>query len=366
MQPIAFNNLSRQSAQMRELALAAMRRVVERGWFIHGPELDAFEKAFAAYCDVPHAIGVANGTDAIELALRALGVAPSDEVIVAANASMYAVTALLAIGATPVFADVDDEHLVLDSRAAENAVSDKTRAIVATHLYGRMADMTALRALADAKSIALVEDCAQAHGARQHGRFAGAWGDAASFSFYPTKNLGGFGDGGMVTCRAANTAEKLRRLRQYGWDRKYHVVDGPARNSRLDEVQAAVLLAKLPQLDESNARRRAIAHRYASIVHPSLRHPDTRGEDYVAHLYVLRTDARDSLREHLDSRGIANEIHYPILDTDQPVLQGQRGLTPHLPNSERATRQILSLPCYPDMTDDEVERVCAALAEWSL
>jgi len=364
MQPIAFNDLSRQSERMRELTLAAMQRVVDRGWFIHGPELEAFEKAFAGYCGVAHAVGVANGTDAIELALRALNVAPDDEVIIAANASMYAVTALRAIGAVPVFADVDDNHLVLDVRSVEKAITKKTRAVVATHLYGRMADMPAFRALADANRIALVEDCAQAHGARQQRRCAGAWGDAASFSFYPTKNLGAFGDGGLVTCIRPETAEKLRRLRQYGWDRKYHVVDGPARNSRLDEVQAAVLLAKLPHLDAANARRRDIARRYAATAHPSLRHPDVSGDGYVAHLYVVRTDARDSLRAHLNAHGVANDIHYPILDTDQPVLSWRDRARPSLPNSERATGQILSLPCYPEMRDEEVERVCAALATW--
>jgi dTDP-4-amino-4,6-dideoxygalactose transaminase len=364
MQSIAFNDLSRQSEHLRELTLAAMRRVVDRGWFIHGPELEAFEKGFADYCGVPHAVGVANGTDAIELALRALNVTPDDEVIVAANASMYAVTALRAIGATPVFADIDDVHLVLDAASAEKAITKKTRAVVATHLYGRMADMPAFRALADAHGIALIEDCAQAHGARQQGRTAGAWGDAASFSFYPTKNLGAFGDGGLVTCSKPAIAARLRRLRQYGWDRKYHVVDGPARNSRLDEIQAAVLLAKLPLLDAANARRRHIAQCYAATLNPSLRHPDVAGDDYVAHLYVVRTDARDSLRAHCDAHGVANDIHYPILDTDQPIMQSSARAKPSLPNSERATRQILSLPCYPEMRDEEVERVCAVLLAW--
>ncbi len=337
--------------------------MIDRGWFVLGPEIEAFEKEFAAYCGVQHAVGVANGTDAIELALRALDVAAGCEVVLAANAGMYSTTALRAIGATPVFADVDDEHLVLTSESIDGVLTPRTRAIIVTHLYGRMADMQPLRALADRAGIPLIEDCAQAHGARQRGRCAGAWGDAATFSFYPTKNLGALGDAGMVVCADSELAQRVRRLRQYGWERKYVVTSGPARNSRLDEIQAAVLLAKLPLLNGWNAARRSIAQRFAQVAHPALRHPDVRGEDYVAHLYVVRTGQRDSLRQHLASRGIASDIHYPLLDSDQPAL---RGSIPEvsLPVSARATATVLSLPCYPELEETEVQSVCRALAEW--
>jgi len=364
MDKIALNDLRRHATAHRELLDEAISRVLARGWFILGPELEAFESEFAAYCGAQHAVGVANGTDAIELTLRAFNVGAGCEVVLAANAGMYSATALSAIGALPVFADVADDHMVLTAESVENVLTSRTRAIIVTHLYGRMADMQPLRTLADKTGIALIEDCAQAHGARHKGRRAGAWGDAASFSFYPTKNLGALGDAGMVTCAGAELAQRVRRLRQYGWERKYVAVDGPARNSRLDEMQAAVLRSKLPLLDGWNARRRNIASRYAKVVHPALRHPDVSGEDYVAHLYVVRSPDRDSLRDHLATRGIASEVHYPLLDSQQPVLRGVVAPT-SLPVSQKATDTILSLPCYPELEEFEVESVCRALAEWA-
>ncbi len=363
MPTIELNDLSR-ATEERGAVTAAILRVIERGWYVHGPELAQFEHEFAAFCGAQFAVGVANGTDAIELGLRALGISVGDEVIVAANAGMYATTALHSIGAIPVFADVGDSDLLLDADAAEAALSSLTKAIVVTHLYGRMANMTKFRQLADRNNLALFEDCAQSHGARQDGRPAGSWGDAASFSFYPTKNLGALGDGGLVTTSHAGVADHVRRLRQYGWEKKYVAIEGPARNSRLDELQAAVLREKLPFLERWNARRRNIARRYAATSHPQIRHPDVRGDDYVAHLYVLRTDARDALRDHLRQRGIATDVHYPLLDTQQPILQSGRYAQVSLPVSERSTSEILSLPCYPQLTDAEVTSVCGALASW--
>lgn len=364
MLPIALNDLARHAAGQRDELIAAVTRVIDRGWFVLGPELEAFEREFADYCGSTHAIGVANGTEAIELALRGLGIGAGDEVVVAANAGMYAVTALRAIDAVPVFADVDDRHLAIDPTAVEAAITSRTCAIVATHLYGRMADVVRLREIADRRGIALIEDCAQAHGARRDGRRAGSWGDAASFSFYPTKNLGALGDAGLVTCRDAGLAKRVRRLRQYGWDGKYVVVDGPARNSRLDEIQAAVLRTLLPSVDAWNARRREIAAEYATVAHPALRHPDIEGEDYVAHLYVVRSADREALKRHLALFGIASDVHYPLLDTQQPALKGIVAATV-LPISEKATREVLSLPMYPELADAEVRRVCEALAAWT-
>ena len=363
MSEILLNDLKRMATAHHESILQAMTRVVDRGWFILGPELEAFEAEFAKYCGVAHAVGVANGTDAIELALRALGVSPGDEVILAANAGLYSTTALRAIGARPVYADVESRHLNLDPTAADAAITPRTKAVIATHLYGRMCDVGALRDLCNLRGIALLEDCAQAHGAQRNGVAAGAWGDAAAFSFYPTKNLGALGDAGLVTCGDADTAAYLRRLRQYGWKSKYVAADGPARNSRLDEIQAAVLREFLPMLDARNRRRREIAAAYASVRHAALAHPDVAGVDYVAHLYVVRTPHREALREHLKGRGIATDVHYPVLDPDQPALSGYvtRG---ELPVSTRAAAEVVSLPCFPEMRDDEVRRVCAALSEW--
>lgn len=361
---LTTNDLSRLVRNERTRIMTAINRVIDRGWFILGPELEAFEVEFAYYCGVSHAVGVANGTDAIELGLRAMGVVSGDEVIVAANAGLYATTALRAIGAQPVYADVDARNLNLDPDAAAAAISPRTKAVIATHLYGRMADVVALRGLCEQRGIALLEDCAQAHGARRDGVAAGAWGDAAAFSFYPTKNLGALGDAGLVTCRDEATAQRLRRLRQYGWESKYVAVDGPARNSRLDEIQAAVLRELLPTLNSRNTRRRAIAAAYAASDNPAVTHPDVGGEDYVAHLYVVRTPRRDALRRHLRNRGVASEVHYPLLDPDQPAMDGLVAKK-KLPNCEQASSQIVSLPCYPEMSDDEVHQVCTAIREWT-
>ena len=362
MTRIAFNDLGRHTSAHRDALLGAMTRVLDRGWFVLGPELAALEKSIAEFCGASHAVGVANGTDAIELGLRALGIVCGDEVIVCANAGMYSTTALRAIGAKPVYVDIDPASFNIDPACVAVAITSQTRAIIATHLYGRMADMPALRKIADDAGVALLEDCAQAIGARIDDRRAGAWGDAASFSFYPTKNLGALGDAGMVTCRDSDVADRLRRLRQYGWASKYVAVEGPARNSRLDEMQAAILSVQLPLLEGWNERRRAVARRYAEVKHPKLQHPNAQGADYVAHLYVIRTDARDSLRTHLEAHDITTDIHYPVLDTQQPAMKDFAGV--QLPESERATAEILSLPCYPELTDDEVERVCAALRAW--
>ncbi len=359
---IALNDLARHTSSQRDALLQAMTRVLDRGWFVLGPELSALEKDMALFCGVSNAVGVANGTDAIELGLRALGIVAGDEVIVSANAGMYSTTALRAIGAKPVYVDIDPVSLNIDPACTAAAITPQTRAIIATHLYGRMADMPALRRVAFEAGVFLLEDCAQAIGAKIDGRSAGAWGDAASFSFYPTKNLGALGDAGMVTCGDGDVADRLRRLRQYGWASKYVAVDGPARNSRLDEMQAAILSVQLPLLDEWNESRRAVARRYAEVKHPQIQHPNVEGSDYVAHLYVVRTDARDSLRTHLEAHDITTDVHYPVLDTQQPVMKEFAGVK--LPESERATAEILSLPCYPELTDHEVERVCAALRTW--
>jgi dTDP-4-amino-4,6-dideoxygalactose transaminase len=365
MQPIPFNDLSRRTAALREPMISAIARVVDRGWFILGPELEAFEREFRDWCGSAHAVGVANGTDAIELALRAHGVGAGDEVVAAPNAGMYAATAIRAIGAIPVFADVEPRRLTIDPDSVGHVVGSRCRAIVATHLYGRMADMPRLVAFAASLGIPLIEDCAQSHGARLDGVAAGAWGDAGCFSFYPTKNLGALGDGGLVTCRTPDIAARIRRLRQYGWERKYVSAIGPARNSRLDEMQAAVLRMLLPLVDAANRRRRDIASAYAAVDRPGLTHPDVAGDDYVAHLYVVRSAERESLRRRLTEAGVATDIHYPLLDPEQPSLAGAFRAPAPLVASAAAVREIVSLPCYPEMTDAEVARVRAAIADWT-
>jgi aminotransferase EvaB len=245
-------------------ALAAVRRVLDRHWYVLGDEVKAFERDFAAYCGVAHCISLANGTDALELALRALGIGPGDPVVLAGNAGYYGATAVALVGARPCFVDIDARTLTLSPQALQQALAQglRPKAVLVTHLYGQLADIEALSTLCSQNGIALVEDCAQAHGARRGGQLAGSWGDIACFSFYPTKNLGALGDGGAVATGREDLAQRVRALRQYGWSQKYHNTLALGRNSRLDEIQAAVLNDKLPLLDAANQARQALAARY--------------------------------------------------------------------------------------------------------
>jgi dTDP-4-amino-4,6-dideoxygalactose transaminase len=330
-----------------------------------GPEVTQFESAFAQYCGTTHAIGVANGTDAIELALRATGVDAGDDVITVANAGFYSSTAIRAIGATPVYVDILDSNLLMDPASAAQAITPKTKAIIVTHLFGQLADMAPLQALAQKHGIALIEDCAQSHGAQKDGKKAGSFGDIAAFSFFPTKNLGALGDGGAVVTSHDALASRVRSLRQYGWTTKYTVADSGACNSRLDELQAALLSVKLPLLDSWNEKRRQVAARYAEkITHAAVRLPTVGADDYVGHLFVIRCASRDSLKKYLHDNGIASDIHYPILDCHQPVVGTQHaGIT--LPVSEKARDEILTLPCYPELTHDEVDTIANCVNHWT-
>ncbi len=341
----------------------AVRRVLGSGRYILGPEVEHFEAAFAGHVGVSHAVGVASGTDALVLALRGAGVGPGDEVITAANAGGYATAACVLVGAGPVFADVKPDDLTIDPVSVERMLSDRTRAVVATHLYGSLADVCALRALADRHGLVLIEDCAQAHGAALDGRRAGSFGDLAAFSFYPTKNLGALGDGGAVVCSDERLARRVRELRQYGWGAKYEVRTPGGMNSRLDPLQAAVLSVRLPRLDERNGRRRAIFGRYrAALASDAIRFVPDAGGAFVGHLCVIRCVGRDALRVGLEVMGIGTDIHYPVLDCDQPAWRGMGWRSDDLSVSRAAVPSLLSLPLYPEMTDDEVDAVCEAVA----
>ena len=340
---------------------ACLKQVADSGWYVLGPSVRDFEAAFAQYVGVDHAIGVANGTDAIVLALRALGVGPGQRVLTVANAGCPGSAAIAQVGAEVGWVDVDAQRLTMapDALAAALA-SGPVAAVIATHLYGRMADMPAIAALCQQAGVPLIEDCAQAHGAALDGRCAGSWGRLGCFSFYPTKNLGALGDGGAVVTHDAALAERLRALRQYGWARKYEVTVAGGVNSRLDELQAAVLLAKLPHLPAANARRRAIAARYsAALAGLPLQCPPAPGAEHVMHLYVVRTPRRAALQTHLAARGIASDVHYPIADHLQPIWAGQP--RPQLPVTEAACAQVLSLPCYPGLTDAQADAVIEAV-----
>jgi len=355
---IALHDLQRlHEPQIVELR-AALEGVLESGRFVLGRECSRFEAAFAAWCGAPHALGVANGTDALEIALRAVGVDAGDSVVTVANAGGYATTAILACGADPVYVDVDAATMNVDARALPAVLARGVRAVVLTHLYGRLAPAADVAKLCATAGVALIEDCAQAHGARG----AGTFGDVGCFSFYPTKNLGALGDGGAIITRNDELAARARRLRQYGWDAKYHAVAGGGRNSRLDELQAAVLSRKLPHVDEQNARRRAIARRYAAeIANAAIDIPQRGGESDALHLFVVRSRSRDALAAHLAREGVQTDVHYPVPDHRQP-FQASRFAALALPVTERLAGDVLTLPCHPAMTDEEVSHVIAACA----
>lgn len=364
----AINDLARHVEPLRAELDAAVARVLRSGWFVLGPEVAAFESGFAAYCGVPHCVSVGNGTDALELALRALGIGPGGRVATVANAGAYSTLAIRASGAQVVFADIDRDTLLMDLSSLRGRMSsERVDAVVATHLFGRMLDMAEVAALCRASGVALIEDCAQAHGATQQGARAGSFGDVGCFSFYPTKNLGALGDGGAVVARDMAVAARLRQLRQYGWSQKYASELAGGRNSRLDELQAALLSVQLPHLDGWNAQRRRVAQQYSSLIrHPDVRCPTAQamaGVDHVGHLYVVRTARRDELQRHLKACGVPHDIHYPIPDHRQASLEGWVPMC-SLPVTEEASRTVLTLPCFPEMTDAEVAEVAGCVNAW--
>ncbi len=360
---IPFNDLKRQNDALADPLQQAANRVLRSGWYILGEEVRGFEEEFARFLGASHCVGVANGSDAIELALRAAGIGRGDEVIAAANAASYASNAILALGAVPRYADVHPESMTLSPAALAKAATPKCRAVIVTHLFGRLADMDAIKQESDKLDLIVIEDCAQAHGADRAGRSAGTFGQLGCYSFYPTKNLGAVGDGGAVVTADASLADKVRSLRQYGWSRKYRTETPGGRNSRLDEIQAAVLRAKLPHLREWNRRRREIARCYSdSFQTLDLKAPDI-DDEHVAHLYVVRTKHRNALKEGLSRKGIATDIHYPVPDYRQPALRRWVPADFELPVTEECCRSVLSLPCYPEMRDAEVDSVISSVKE---
>jgi dTDP-3-amino-2,3,6-trideoxy-4-keto-D-glucose/dTDP-3-amino-3,4,6-trideoxy-alpha-D-glucose/dTDP-2,6-dideoxy-D-kanosamine transaminase len=338
-----------------------LREVAASGRYILGPEVDSFEQEFAAYCGAKHCIGVANGTDALEIALRALAPAAGSVVVTAANAGMYSGTAIRRAGLRPRYADVDPDTLLLTPESVVAVLDADVSVVIVTHLYGRLADVAGIREALAARGIAVLEDCAQAVGAGGQGHRAGSLGDVAAFSFYPTKNLGALGDGGAVVTVRADVAERARRLRMYGWTTKYQVGEDGGRNSRLDEVQAAFLRVRLPFVDADNAARRAIIARYADAAAGTrVRVLPAVGDDHVAHLAVAVAPDRDAVRAALLEQGVQTDVHYPVPDHLQAPFAGEyAGVS--LPVTEERSGQIFSLPCFPELTAAEVDQVCSAL-----
>jgi dTDP-4-amino-4,6-dideoxygalactose transaminase len=358
---VAMTGLEREYAALGPSFVPLVTEVLASARFILGPQVRAFEEEVSRYLGGVHAVGCASGTDALVLALRALEIAPGDEVVVPAFTFAATAEAVAAIGAVPVFADIDPETFTIDPGSATAAVGPRTRAVLPVHLFGHCAPMEPLWELAERRGLAIVEDAAQAMGARWRGRPAGALGSLAAFSFFPTKNLGAPGDGGMVTTADAQLAERLRRLRAHGSARR-DVHEAIGTNSRLDELHAAILRAKLPRLDAWNARRREIAARYrAALRPPAVVAPcELAPAHHVYHQFTVRARARDELVARLEAAGIGSAVYYPTPLHQQPAyVRWARG---PLPEAERAAREALSLPVHPWLTDDEVERVAAVLA----
>lgn len=346
---------------------------ITRGWaevlattaFVGGPQIAAFERAYAQFSGVSHCVGVANGTDALELALRAVGVGTGDECVLPANSFIATAEAVARAGATPVFVDCAPDSLLIDTKAALAAFTDRTRAVLPVHLYGQLAAVEELRPVCDERGVFLVEDAAQSHGARRHGAVSGSLGQLAATSFYPGKNLGAYGDAGAVTTNDAALAERVRLLSQHGSIRKY-VHDALGFNSRLDTLQAVVLQAKLRRLPAWNAARAAAAAYYGQLLGgvAGVTLPTTApGNEHVWHLYVVRVPERDRVLEHLRGHGVGAAIHYPTpIHLTAPFASSAHG-PGSCPNAELAAAEVLSLPMYPGITRAQQERVVEVLAE---
>ncbi len=357
---VAFNDFKREYEAHSAAIKGAVERVLASGYFILGPEVKRFEEAFGKYIGSKHAIGVANGLEALQISLMALDIGPGDEVITTSLSAVATALAIRAVGATPVFADID-EYFHLDPAAIERKITSRTKAIIPVHLYGQPTDMKKILAIAKKHKLQVIEDCAQAHGAAYEGKKVGSFGCLGCFSFYPTKNLGGFGDGGAIVTDDAILAEKCRMIRNYGQKTRYeHEMYGI--NSRLDELQAAILSEKLKYLDIDNARRKEIAGIYrtkiGSIEEVTL--PKTRaGTEHAYHLFVIEIERRDELQKYLKEKGVDALIHYPIPIHKQKCFSEYDKVK--LPTTESKVGRILSLPIHPYLTDAEVEFVCAEI-----
>ena len=358
---LALSDPARFARSLRAELFAVVDRMMANGQLVLGQSVESFEESFATFIGVKHCVGVASGTDAIEIALRALG-CEGKEVLLVANAAGYGTISCLAIGAIPVYCDVDPKTLLISVDSISERVSNKTAAVIVTHLFGTAVDCALVDAAVMAKlgkSIPIIEDCAQAHGAKVGNSRAGAQGTIGCFSFYPTKNLGALGDGGAIVTNDAALAERVKHLRQYGWTTRYLQALPGGRNSRLYELQAGFLSVFLPSLDERNAKRRQIVKQYleggATFVHEAF----VNGERNVAHLAVCVVKDRNRFVENMASENIATGVHYPYLDTEFPTTQHLPSIS--LPVTEAAKGRIVTLPCFPEMTTSEIETVCQAI-----
>ncbi len=362
LSPVPFVDLGAQHAELASEITAAISAVVERGDFILGNAVAAFEEEFAAYCETNAAVGVDSGLSALELLLRAYGIGPGDEVITQANSFIATALAISSVGATPVLVDCDPDTYLIDVSKIEQAITPRTRAIIPVHLYGQIAEMEPIMAIADQHHLIVIEDACQAHGARYRGRRAGSFGHGAAFSFYPAKNLGALGDGGMAVTNDPKIADYIRLLRNYGSVQKYHH-EVCGFNRRLDTLQAAVLRIKLRHLDQWNAARREHAQRYTELLRDTPVHCPLilADSEPVYHLYVIRTTERARLQQALQANNIATGIHYPVPIHQQAAYRSLGLAEGAFPVTEQHAGEILSLPMYAELTAESIERVVATI-----
>lgn len=368
---IPFASPERGYQKHKKEILVAVERTLDSGKYILGPEVERFEEEFARYCDVSYAVGVANGTDAIELGLRALGVGQNDAVFSASHTAVASIAAIERAGATPIFVDIDPESRCISPESLEEAVkitkltSLVPRCIIAVHIYGQPCDMDRIKTIAGENNLFLLEDCAQSHGALYKGRRVGSMGDIGAFSFYPTKNLGCFGDGGGIVTKDNIMFDKLIQLRQYGWDHKRDSQLSGV-NSRLDEIQAAILRIKLAYLEQDNQQRRALATRYMDQLSglPCKLPKAQPNTEHVYHLFVIETDKRDQLGDFLKDREVLASIHYPLPVHMQTFYQNKYKSAVSLQQTEKLTKNILSLPMFPELEIQQVDMICESIRAW--
>jgi dTDP-4-amino-4,6-dideoxygalactose transaminase len=371
MNNIPFNDTSRLYNRFSEEINDALLSTASSGWWLLGSATAKFAQDFSTYMGIPYCLPVANGTDALEIAIRIVQQKKESgaEVITVANAGGYSTIACKLCDMTPVYADIDEETLLVDIDSIVRSLSDKTCAVILTHLFGAVVDVFEVRRVLDHEGyshVKIIEDCAQAHGAELNRRKVGTLGDIATFSFYPTKNLGALGDAGAIVTADEAAYIKAKALQQYGWSTKYKVTYSGGRNSRMDELQAAVLSSLLPHLDALNKRRVQIYEKYASVGNSAIRFSYLSGRDFVAHLAVVRVERRSEFIKYLKENGIATDIHYPVLDDEQEAWSNkQADSNKVLSVSKVSVKKIVSLPCFPTMTDAEVDHVCNILRKWN-
>lgn len=354
-------NPKAQYLSCRDEINSAIQNVLDSGWYILGKEVKQFEQEFAAFNNVRHAIGVGSGTEALHMALRAMDVGPGDEVITTAHTAVATASAIVLSGATPAFVDIEPDYFTIDPYQIEPAITPKTKAIIPIHIYGQPADMDAIMGIAQKHDLKVIEDCAQAHGAKYNGKRVGSIGDVGCFSFYPTKNLGAIGDGGAVVTNDDSLARKIKLLREYGWEKRY-ISSKEGWNSRLDEVQAAILRIKLKKLDSDNDRRRELADNYKKeLSELPLELPIVReGTTHVYHLFVIKTDQRNKLKEYLQKNGIQTTIQYPVPIHHHQFYSDILGKA-SLPVTEKRASIILSLPMYPEFEEADQKQTIDVL-----